>query len=74
MRTDSALQAFMAKASLYQSYQSYFNTTRKNYSRGVRYPAMVLAECLPQHDPKPWLLPFMGLDQMIRRLTRPACY
>ena len=53
----------MAKASLYQSYQSYFNTTRKNYSRGVRYPAMVLAECLPQHDPKPWLLPFMGLDR-----------
>ena len=73
MRTDSALQAFMAKASLYQSYQSYFNTTRKNYSRGVRYPAMVRRVPAPAR-PKALALTLHGPRPMIRRLTRPACY
>jgi len=52
----------LKRASLWQLW---FNTARKNYSKGGRTPDDILREERPERDPRVWLLPVLDLDQLV---------
>lgn len=43
----------------------WWNTVRKNYSKGERTPDEILLEASPSRDPRVWMFPAMNLDKAL---------